>query len=86
MRKFIHWCGRGVTASIWRSCSRLRDLCDTIADEALELYEWFDPPPPEPLDPRRILTPSMIAKEALFQLENNLVMGNLVARDYERPE
>ncbi len=32
----------------------------------------------------RILTPSVIAKEALFQLENNLVMGNLVPRDYAR--
>ena len=29
-----------------------------------------------------ILTPSVIAKEALMQLENNLVMGNLVYREY----
>ncbi len=33
---------------------------------------------------QRILTPSVIAKEALFQLENNLVMGNLVHRDYRK--
>lgn len=33
---------------------------------------------------QQILTPSIIAKEALFQLENNLVMGNLVHRDYRR--
>jgi hypothetical protein len=33
---------------------------------------------------QRILTPSIIAKEALFQLENNLVMGNLVHRDYRK--
>ena len=33
---------------------------------------------------QRILTPSIIAKEALFQLENNLVMGNLVHRDYKK--
>lgn len=31
-----------------------------------------------------ILTPSVIAKEALMQLENNLVMGNLVHRDYKK--
>jgi P22 coat protein - gene protein 5 len=30
-----------------------------------------------------ILTPSIIAKEALMQLENNLVMANLVHRDYQ---
>lgn len=30
-----------------------------------------------------LITPSVIAKEALLQLENNLVMGNLVHRDYE---
>jgi P22 coat protein - gene protein 5 len=30
-----------------------------------------------------ILTPSVIAKEALMQLENTLVMGNLVHRDYQ---
>lgn len=33
---------------------------------------------------QQILTPSIIAKEALFQLENNLVMGNLVHRDYRK--
>lgn len=33
---------------------------------------------------QQILTPSHIAKEALFQLENNMVMGNLVHRDYRR--
>ena len=32
---------------------------------------------------QQILTPSIIAKEALMQLENNLVMGNLVHRDYK---
>lgn len=31
-----------------------------------------------------LITPSIIAKEALMQLENNLVMGNLVHRDYSR--
>ena len=31
-----------------------------------------------------LITPSIIAKEALMQLENNLVMGNLVHRDYKR--
>lgn len=31
-----------------------------------------------------ILTPSIIAKEALFQLENNMVMGNLIHRDYRK--
>jgi hypothetical protein len=31
-----------------------------------------------------IITPSIIAKEALFQLRNNLVMGNLVYRDYKK--
>lgn len=30
-----------------------------------------------------ILTPTIIAKEALLQLENNLVMGEMVYRDYE---
>ena len=30
-----------------------------------------------------IITPSMIAREALFQLKNNLVMGGLVYRGYE---
>ena len=29
------------------------------------------------------VNPSMVAKEALRQLENNLVMGNLVYRGYE---
>lgn len=32
---------------------------------------------------QQILTPSIIAQEALMQLENNLVMGNLVHRDYK---
>ena len=31
-----------------------------------------------------ILTPTVIAKEALVQLDNNLVMGNQVYRDYEK--
>jgi len=31
-----------------------------------------------------LITPSIIAKEALMQLENNLVMGNLVHRAYKR--
>lgn len=31
-----------------------------------------------------LITPSIIAKEALMQLKNNLVMGNLVHRDYSR--
>lgn len=31
-----------------------------------------------------LLTPSVIAKEALMQLENNLVLGNLVHRDYKK--
>lgn len=31
-----------------------------------------------------LLTPSVIAKEALMQLENNLVMGNCVHRDYKK--
>lgn len=31
-----------------------------------------------------ILTPTIIAKEALIQLDNNLQMGNLVYRDYEK--
>lgn len=31
-----------------------------------------------------LLTPDTIAAEALIQLENNLVMGNLVYRDYEK--
>lgn len=34
--------------------------------------------------PNTLITPSIIAKEALFQLKNNLVMGNLVHRDYTR--
>ncbi len=33
---------------------------------------------------QQILTPSIIAKEALFQLENNLVMAQTVHRDYRR--
>jgi hypothetical protein len=32
----------------------------------------------------KILTPDVIAKEALMQLENNLVFGNLVHRDYKK--
>ena len=31
-----------------------------------------------------LITPSIIAKEALMQLENNLVMGSLVHRDYSK--
>lgn len=31
-----------------------------------------------------LITPSMIAKEALFQLRNNLVMGDRVYRDYKK--
>lgn len=31
-----------------------------------------------------ILTPSIIAKEALMQLENNLVMGSQVHREYKK--
>lgn len=31
-----------------------------------------------------IITPTMIAKEALMQVENNLVMGNIVHRDYKK--
>src|SRR5574340_554950 len=31
-----------------------------------------------------LLTPTVIAKEALFQLENAMVMGNLVHRDYKK--
>lgn len=33
---------------------------------------------------QQILTPSIIANEALMQLENNLVMGNCVHRDYKK--
>ena len=33
---------------------------------------------------QQILTPSMIAKEALMQLKNSCVMGNLVHRDYRK--
>lgn len=33
---------------------------------------------------QQILTPSIIAKEALFQLKNNLVFGNLVHRQYKK--
>lgn len=32
--------------------------------------------------PNSLLTPNIIAKEALMQLENNMVLGNLVHRDY----
>ncbi len=31
-----------------------------------------------------LITPSVIAKESLMQLENNMVMGNLVHRDYKK--
>jgi P22 coat protein - gene protein 5 len=31
-----------------------------------------------------LITPTIIAKEALFQLKNNLVMGELVHRDYSK--
>ena len=31
-----------------------------------------------------LITPSVIAKEAMMQLENNMVMGNLVHRDYKK--
>ena len=31
-----------------------------------------------------LITPSLIAKEALMQLENNLVMGNKVHREYKK--
>jgi len=31
-----------------------------------------------------LITPTIIAKEALMQLENNLVMGNLVHREYKK--
>lgn len=31
-----------------------------------------------------LLTPSIIAKEALFQLENNVIMGGLVHREYKK--
>jgi hypothetical protein len=34
--------------------------------------------------PNTLITPSVIAKEALMQLKNNLVMGNLVYRDYSK--
>ena len=32
----------------------------------------------------RTLTPEVIAKEALYQLRNNCVMGRLVHRDYRK--
>lgn len=32
--------------------------------------------------PNSLITPNIIAKEALMQLENNMVLGNLVHRDY----
>ena len=31
-----------------------------------------------------LITPDIIAKEALMQLENNLVMGNKVHREYKK--
>jgi hypothetical protein len=31
-----------------------------------------------------LITPTIIAKEALMQLKNNLVMGELVFRDYTK--
>lgn len=34
--------------------------------------------------PNTIITPTVIAKEALMQLENNLVMGNRVHREYRK--
>lgn len=34
--------------------------------------------------PNSLITPSVIAKEALMQLENNLVMGNQVHREYKK--
>ena len=34
--------------------------------------------------PNNLVTPSMIAKEALMQLENNLVMANQVHREYKK--
>lgn len=34
--------------------------------------------------PNTILTPNVIANEALMVLKNNLVMANLVHRDYEK--
>ncbi len=34
--------------------------------------------------PNSILTPQIIAHEALLQLENNMVLGNLVHREYKR--
>lgn len=34
--------------------------------------------------PNTLITPSIIAKEALMQLENNLVMANLVHREYAK--
>jgi hypothetical protein len=37
-----------------------------------------------PTSTNTLITPSVIAKEALMQLENNLVMGELVHRDYSK--
>lgn len=34
--------------------------------------------------PNTIITPSIIAKESLFHLENNVIMGSLVHREYKR--
>lgn len=34
--------------------------------------------------PNTLVTPDMIAKEALMQLENNLVLGNQVHREYKK--
>lgn len=34
--------------------------------------------------PNTVITPDIIAKEALMQLENNCVMGNLVHREYKK--
>jgi uncharacterized protein (UPF0303 family) len=31
-----------------------------------------------------VITPTVIAKEALMQLENNMVMGNQVFREYKK--
>jgi hypothetical protein len=37
-----------------------------------------------PTSTNTVINPSIIAKEALFQLKNNLVMGQLVHRDYSK--
>ncbi len=78
MRKFMQSCARILAdRAVW-SIRAMAHLCEAFA---WHVYERF-PPPTEEVS--RILTPSVIAKEALFQLENNLVMGNLIARDYEK--